>query len=237
MNSTNNIAAREAYKSSLRMFYMAFRDKFPVGAGGDKACKDFVEAFKLTQGEIRLEVGLTTAATSFTFGVTQQQPNTQNVVYNTERRLPLQDSICVTEMALMVCNPNGATGVVHQLRSYGNTVDFPTGAASLNSTFYSHGALQVKINNDVVLPYRGLINFWYKPQTQQTAALGANSPDDQLRGAEDAMVTVEPNLVLIGSKNIVPEIVLPAALAAVDADTRAVLILRGPYAQNSTVVN
>jgi len=110
-------------------------------------------------------------------------------------------------------------------------------AAALDSTFYSHGKYVLKANNDVIMPYRGLFNHWYKGQTQQTAALGAASPDDQIRGAEDGMITAEPNIVLIGSKNYQPTIELPTALASAAAFERCILIYRGILAQNSTVVS
>jgi len=77
----------------------------------------------------------------------------------------------------------------------------------------------------------------YRGQTQQTDDLGVDSPNDEIRGSEDGFITVEPNIVLIGSKANVITLKLPKALTAVDAGTRAVLILRGIYAQNSTVVS
>jgi len=238
MNGTNNISARLSYDQAIERFYDALRDRFEPGPQGDMKCRNWVNGLKLTQGEIRLEVQLNAANNIFTFGVTPNQANTNNVVFNTERRLPLQDSICATEIQLLVSNPTSQTATTHQLRSYGNTQDFSAaGAAALNSTFYSHGWFTMKVNNDVIVPYRGLNNWMYKPQTQQTAALGAGSPNDQIRGVEDAASTCEPNIVLIGSKNNIPQIELPSNMATVDAFTRAVLIFKGPYAQNSTVVN
>lgn len=238
MNGTNNISARESYRIAREMFYDALRDKFEPGPAGDMKCRNWVNGLKLTQGEIRVEVQLNATNNIFTFGVTPNQANTNNVVFNTEKRLPLQDSICATEMQILICKPASATSTAHQLRSYGNTQDFTAAAAAaVNSTFYSHGNFTMKVNNDVIIPYRGLNNWFYKPQTQQTAALGAGSPDDQYRGVEDASTTCEPNIVLIGSKNNIPQIELPTNMGTVDEFTRAVIIFKGPYAQNSTVVN
>jgi hypothetical protein len=87
------------------------------------------------------------------------------------------------------------------------------------------------------MPYRGLFNHWYKGQTQQTAALGAASPADQIRGAEDGFITDEPNILLIGSKGYIPQIILPAAIALTSTHVRAVLIFKGILAQNSTSVS
>lgn len=234
MNNTNNMSARESYQHAKQMFFRAMRDKF----GSDAACWAWVNGLKLSQSEIRLEVELNTANNIFTFGVTPNQASTTNVVFNTERRLELQDSLCVQEYGLYVAQPASRTDTAYELKTYGSTQTFAAAdAAALDSTFYSNGAFAVRCNNDVVAPYRGLFNHWYKPQTQQTAALGAASPADQIRGAEDGMITMEPNLVLIGSKNYQPQVMLPSALASAAAFLRAIVIFRGVLAQNSTVVN
>ena len=234
LNNTNNASARESYAHARRMFFKAFRDKFK----SDQECQLWVDCLKLSQSEIRLEVELSAGPTTFVFGVTPNQTNTNNFQFNTERRLVLQDSICVNEYAILVGNPGSRIDTAWRLRTYGNTVDFAAAsAAAIDETFYSHGSFVLKCNNDVIMPFRGLFNHWYKPQTQQTLALGAGSPGDQIRGAEDGFITDEPNIVIIGSKNYIPQIELPASLASVDAFERAVLIMRGVYAQNSTVVS
>lgn len=238
LNTTNNFSARESFIQAKKMFYRAFRDKFPQGEGGDRDCAAFVESLKLSQSEIRLEVQLDALRNSFVFGLTPNQANSNNVQFVTERRLNLQDSLVVNEYGVFAANPASQADHAYQLQTYGDIVNFTTAqAAALNSTFYSNGYLQVRANNDVVIPYRGLFNHLYRPQTQQTAALAATSPGNQIRGAEDGFITAEPNLILIGSKNYVPEIVLPGALASVAAFERAVIIFRGVLAQNSTVVS
>lgn len=241
MNSTNNIAARAAYEQAKKTFYVAFRDKFPMGPQGDAECMAYVNSLKLSQSEIRLEVGLTTNGTTFNFGVTQQQANTGNVLFNTENRLNLQDSLCVSEYGFFVAKPSSATDTTYRLRTYGNATEFSTAnvSAAIDGTLYGNGYFRLTCNNDVLIPYRGLFNHRYVPQTQNGVGVTAQTvfPQDQLRGAEDGFVTCEPNLVLIGSKNYVPQIVLPAALAAVETNQRAVMIFRGILAQNSTVIN
>lgn len=238
MNSTNNLSARESLVVAREMFYRAMRDKFEEGPRGDARCREWVASLVLTQGEIRLEVELNATNNEFRFGVTPNQSNSNNFVFPTEQRLPLQDSICATEMFLYVCKPSSRTDTNFRLRTYGNLVDFTAAAAqSLDAQFYGNGQFNMKVNNRVIVPQRGLQNFLYRPQTQQTAPLGAGSPGDQLRGADDAGVTCEPNIVAIGSANNVPSIILPSNLTTVDEFTRAVLVFKGPYAQNSTVVN
>ncbi len=238
LNNTNNMSARESFMQAKAMFYRAFRDKFAPGPDGDAGCRSWVDSLKLSQSEIRLEVELNTQNNSFVFGLTPNQVNSTNVQFVTETRLNLQDSLCVNEYGIYVAQPASRTSTAFRLRTYGNLIDFAAAdAAALDSTFYDNGGFQIKCNNDVICPYRGLFNHHYAGQTQQTAALGAGSPGDQIRGAEDGMITSEPNVVLIGSKNYVPEIVLKSALASAAAFERAILIFRGILAQNSTVVS
>jgi hypothetical protein len=234
LNNTNNMSARESFLHAKAMFFKAFRDKF----SNDGDCRQWVDSLKLSQSEIRLEVELNAANNSFVFGLTPNQVNSTNVQFLTETRLNLQDSLCVNEYGIYVAQPAARDSTAFQLKTYGSSQTFAAAdAAALDSTFYSNGGFQIKCNNDVICPYRGLFNHWYKPQTQQTAALGAASPADQIRGAEDGMITSEPNVVLIGSKNYVPEIVLKSAMASAAQFLRAVIIFRGILAQNSTVVS
>lgn len=240
MNGTNNASARMSFEIAKQTLYNAWIGSFNGDAG---ACWDYVNNRKLSQSEIRLEVELTTGTNIFAFGVTPNQVNTTNVNFITENRLQLQDSLVVAEYGIFVIKAVDRFSTAFKLRTYGNRQDFTAASAdALDSTFYSNGNFVMKVNNDVIIPYRGLFNHWYKPQTQETAALGAGSPDDQIRGAEDGCITQEPNLLLIGSKNYVPQIEMKSNLAASDtvpggASERAVLIFRGVLAQNSTVVN
>lgn len=235
MNSTNNLSARQSYDIAKRILFDSWIGSFK---GDSKSCMDWVNNRKLSQGEIRLEVNLSTTQNVFTFGVTSTQANSNNVVFATENRLTLQDSLIASEYGIFVGQAAGNTDTAYQLHTYGNTVDFAAAdVTALNSTFYSNGSFSLRVNNDVVIPFRGLFNHWYKPQTQATAAIGAGSPQDQLRGAEDGFVTQEPNILLIGSKNYVPQINLAANLASAAANLRCVLIFRGILAQNSTSIN
>lgn len=239
MNNTNNATARQSFDQAKAMFYKAFLENFK---GDEMACKRFVENLKLSQSEIRLETLLSATQTSFTFGVTPNQVNSANINFATENRLQMQDSLCVNEYGIYVAIPGSNTAVNYQLNTWGNPNTFSTAnvADSINNQFYSNGFFRVKCNNDVLMPYRGLLNHWYKPQTQLTGVTGSATvadPADQIRGAEDGCITMEPNLVLIGSKNNVPTIELPGAMTAADATLRVVLIMRGILAQNSTVVS
>jgi hypothetical protein len=235
MNYTNNFSARASYDIARQILYNSWIKSFNYDGG---ACWAWVNGRKLSQSEIRLEVELNTNNSVFNFAVTENQNNSTNVLFLTERRLPLQDSLIASEYGVFVAQPASRTDTGFRLNTYGNTQTFAAAtAAALDSTFYSNGSLQVRVNNDTIIPYRGLMANWYIGQTQQTAAIGPASPKDQLRGAEDAYVTWEPNILFIGSKNYVPQIVLPGAMAAASEFLRTILICRGVYAQNSTVIN
>lgn len=242
MNNTNNQSARMSFDIAKRTLFNAWYPNWlnvsSTAAEAEQKCWDWVNGRKLSQSEIRLEVELNNANNIFTFGLTPQQQNSTSTVFNTEQRLTLQDSLIASEYGIYVAKPASRTDTLFQLRTYPNPIDFTAAAAAaLDGTFYANGNFQIRVNNDVIIPYRGLFNHLYRGQTQQTAALGAGSPDDQIRGAEDGQITEEPNIYLIGSKNYVPQIVLPANLATVDAFTRVVLIFRGVLAQNSTSIN
>lgn len=240
LNNTNNFSARDSYKIAKDLLYNAFRnDPAFANIHGDRMCRDWVNSRKLSQSEVRLEVELNAVNNSFVFGLTANQQNSSNVIFNTENRLTMQDSLICNEYGMFVGNPSSQVDTTWELKTYGNTQTFPLGtdANLLNTTLYSHGFFRMTCNNDVVMPYRALLNHWYKPETQQTAALGAASPADQIRGAEDGAITDEPNILLIGSKGYIPQIILPAAMALTATNIRAVLLFRGILAQNSTSVS
>lgn len=235
MNNTNNWSARQSFDHARLMFARAQSDKFP----SFQKAMDWANSLKLSQSEIRCEVKLTATATKFTFGLTAVDPNTDGVIFNTERRLNQQDTLCVNEYGIFIRNPSSATSTIDTLRTYCNANIFATAnvITALNGTFYSHGFFVITVNNDVIMPYRGLWNHFYRPQVQQIAAAAATAVDDQVRGAEDGFITAEPNIVLIGSKRYQPVIEIPVLLAAAETHQRAVLILRGILAQNSTIIN
>jgi hypothetical protein len=212
----NSIAARMVYDNAQRLLAGAFPGQS-------------VKAFKCTQSYLRLELALSTAITNYQFQILNQTTGAQ---FNTEQRLNLQDSFVISSLGVFLALPTGATDTTFELDTYPNPVKYVNDVPLTN---LYNGQLQIKINNDVVVPAWDIQQHFYRPQTQQTAA--ANSPLDQKRLAEDSMIAVEPNLIAIGSKNTQISIVLPTAFTAVDANSRVVLLMRGVLAQNSTVVS
>jgi hypothetical protein len=249
VNNTNNQSARDSYNQARKLLYDAWINDFmakspnpgnpmvPSQQAKD-LCWQWVNSRKLSQGDVRLEVELNNTSNTFTFGVTSQQPNSTNVVFPTEKRLQQADTLISPEFKIFVGAPASRADTTFRLRTYGNTVDFNAAqAAALDGEFYDNGGYTVKVGGDTIIPYRGLYNHHYIPQTQQTAVLGAGSPNDQFRGAEDGSITEEPNILFIGSKAYIPQIVLNTALVPAMGFTRAILIYSGLIAQNSTVIS
>lgn len=236
MNNTNNFSARQSYQRAKEIYFNAWINTKTFN-GDAKACQDYIDSLKLSQGELRLEVALTAVNNQFRFAVTNDQNNTTNVRFPTEQRLPLQDTLVANEYGIFIAATSGNNDTNYRINTYPNTQQFAAADIAPLNALYANGSFAIVCNKDVIVPYRGMLNHLYRPQTQQTAALGAGSPDDQLRGSEDGYITLEPNILLIGSKGYEPVINLPANIAIVTANLRAILILKGVYAQNSTSVS
>lgn len=243
LNYNNNIAARDTLRKAKEVLFNSMLDKFITKYGDNPdariACQGWVDSRKWSQNEIRLEVELNTTTSNYLFAVTTNDQNTTGVKFITEQRLDLQDTLVASEYAIFLANPSSRDDVTFDLFSYANAVAFAAAdLPSLRGTFYKQGYFYCTADKDVIIPYRGLLAHYKANQTQQTAALGAGSPQDQVDGSEDGFITDEPNMYIIGSKGYKPSIILPKALASLtNAFTRAVIIFRGNLAQNSTTIN
>jgi hypothetical protein len=242
LNATNNMSARAAFDHARHMFAVSMLDKFN---GNMAQARAWANSLKLSQNEIRCEVAVNITSQNFIFGVTNVDVNSNNFIFNTEKRLNQQDSLCVSEYGLFVRKAATVTSTTENLLTYGNSNVFAVAgeATSINGTFYANGQFQITVNNDVILPARGIFNHLYVPQTQLTAVVSSATvaaPLDQIRGAEDGFITCEPNIVLIGSKRYVPQVVLQSNFTASEvapATIRLVWVARGILAQNSTIIN
>lgn len=185
----------------------------------------------LSQSYLRFENTLSTTKTSYDFGVLNNQSVNGQQQTPTESRLALQDAFYISEIAIYIAKTASATDSAFKLSSYPNSVTFPTGATSLYTLY--NGQLTLTVNNRQIVPTSDLTKFLQIPQTQLTGA--TNSPIDQFDGSWGSVV--EPNLVLIGSKNSLFNITIPSAFATLDANTRVVILVRGILAQNVTVVS
>jgi hypothetical protein len=185
----------------------------------------------LSQSYLRFENTLSTTKTSYDFGVLNNQTISGQTQAPTEQRLNLQDAFYVSEIMVYIGKASSTTDSSYLLKTYPSGQVFTTGATSLYTLY--NGILSLTVNNRQIVPASDCTKFLQVPQTQQTGA--ANSPADQFDGAWSNVV--EPNLVLIGSKNSLFNITIPSAFATLDANTRVVILVRGVLAQNVTVVS
>lgn len=219
----NSIAARMVYDNAKKAIQTAFSDK-----------PNILSQCKLTQGFLRVSQALVVGQTLYQFPVLVNE--TQLGIFNTEQRLNQQDSFVISELGIFLSAPASTTDATYRLQTYANTQVF-TGANAAAVQAVYNGAFSLTINNDILIPKWDLFRHLVINQTQQTAALGAASPNDQIDGKADGFYPVEPNLVLIGSKNNVLQIQLPVGVTAIQANSRIEILMRGVVAQNSTVVS
>lgn len=192
-----------------------------------------VEKAVLTQSYLRLEVAASTASTNWTFN-TITNPG---AMFGTEQRLTLQDSFVVAECGVFWFIPtaSGAPGPSNSpLITWPNPNTFSTANAASAAESLYNSYLQLNVNKQIVVPAWDVYRSRCVNQTQLTAA--TNSPVDQVSGKDDVFYPTEPNWVVIGSRNSVFSIIMPNSFAAIQANSRIVLYMRGVLAQNTTSV-
>lgn len=191
---------------------------------------------KLTQGTLRFEAPLVANETLINFNILDNQ----TVNFITEDRLTLQDAFVVSSVKICTAVANSAdfNANAFALDSYPNPTKYLGASGAALEAFYNATNMQIAVNNDIILPKWDVYRHRNSNQTQQTAALGAGSPLDQDRGASDGFYAMEPNVVLIGQKNTQFKIIYKGpGLSAVQANSRAIIMVRGVLAQNVTVVS
>lgn len=218
-----NMDARMVYENARKALNAAF-----PGLKG----QDIASVCKLTQNTYRLEQPLVAGATLYQFPVLVNQ----QVFANTETRLNQQDSAVIYSVGIFAGAPASATDAAWIPSTYNSPVLFPVNFQALDA-LWNGSNLSISVNNDILVPNWDVFKHYNAPETQQTAALGAGSPEDQTRGGWDGFYPMEPNVVMIGSKNTVIQVNLAQGITAVNEFSRIVIILRCITAQNSTVVS
>lgn len=213
-----NIDARLVYENAKTALQKAF-----------PGVPNIVQRCKLTQNTYRFEQPLVAGNTLYSFPILVNE----NVYSNTEKRLLQQDSAIVYEIGIFIAKPASATDTAFYPRTYPNSVEFGANAGAQIALY--NGNLSLAVNNDILISNWDLIKHLQVPQTQATAA--TNSPIDEFNGSESGFYPLEPNIVLVGSKNNVINITLPKGITAVEANSRVIIIARAITAQNSTVVS
>lgn len=193
----------------------------------------------LSQSYLRLERLLSTSVTNYQFGVLINDQPQGSTIRPNEQRLNLQDAFYVGSVQLFLSNTAAATDTNYNPITYPNRFVFTTaGAAQALYNLYN-GYLSLTVNNRIITPSWDVLRHLEINQTQQNAALASGVNIDQLTGTESTGFACEPNWVLIGSKNNILQLNLPAAVGTLQATSVTIvsIILRGVLAQNVTVVS
>jgi hypothetical protein len=192
----------------------------------------------LSQSYIRSEVAMSTSTTSYQIPILVNSTGA-NTNFATNNLLQLQDAFVVASIGIFVAAPASSTTTAFPLFTYPNAVTFSTaGAATALYNLYG-GRMAITVNNRQICPAIDLQRYLYVPQFQQGSSSSAtNGGIDQNDATEYGYYPVEPNIVLVGSKNNVVTLELPGAISTLQASTapRIVVIMRGILAQNSTSV-
>lgn len=193
----------------------------------------------LSQSYIRTELALSTSKTLYQFPILVND-NTQGSPTNTSNLLNLQDAFYCSSLFIGFAKPSSSTDTTFQLATYPNSLIF-SGANTASSLYsFYNGNLSLTVNNRQVVPSYDVYRHYSVPMQQQVAApyYAANTSNwkDQQDGSESGFYPIEPGWVFVGSKQNVLQINLPAALAAIETNSRVVVIMRGHLAQNVTPV-
>jgi len=195
----------------------------------------------LSQSYLRLEVSLSTSVTNYQFPVLQNDVSTSNTTsFNTERRLALQDSFVCSSLFVGFCVPGSSTATNFQLVTYPNASIFSASNTATSLFNWYNSSLSLTVNNRQIVPAYDLYRHYSVPQQQQTADADYTTSNidykDQQSGADSGFYPIEPAWVLVGSKQNSLQVQLATAMAAVETNSRAVIIMRGHLAQNVTPV-
>jgi len=193
----------------------------------------------LSQSYIRSEVALSTATTSYHVPILIND-NQNGTSFPTSALLNLQDAFVIAGIFVGFANTANATTSAFRISTFPSAINTgSTAAATAMETLYN-GSLQLTVNNRQILTQFPLTNCLSIPQTQQLFAVSTTPfPHlDQNEQFSSATYPIEPNIVLVGSKNNVCQVVLPAAISTLPTAgaPRLVVIFTGILAQNCTPV-
>ena len=195
----------------------------------------------LSQSYLRSELPLSTSKTLYQFPILiNDNSQVSGGNFNTTQLLQLQDAFYVSHIGLFFAKPSSSTDTTFQLLTYPNAAILTT--ANTASSLYSvyNGSLSITVNNRQIVPALDCYRFYNVPQQQSTSNAYYTSSSiafkDQQDGSNSALYPIEPGIVFSGSKQNIVQINIPAALAAIETNSRIVLYFSGHLAQNVTSV-
>ena len=200
----------------------------------------------LSQSDIRSEILLNVNKTRYQFGINNNDVAPGQVLYNTERRLALNDVFYVSQIGYyfrILSTTAGNTDFNSQLFThipgqFSGAINLNQGAALWD------GNLTLSILNRVVIPEWDLTRHYEVPQTQYpvftTPSATAQYPvNDEFYGSQSGMYPTEPMWILDGSYDNVLEVNYNNALTIAGLSTctiHMVVVMRGILAQNCSKV-
>jgi hypothetical protein len=197
---------------------------------------------RLTSSYVRAEVNIQTNLATYQLQTLSNQPNNANVIYNTERRIQLQDWFIASQIGVFLGVPSSGTDTTFKLLTFPDASILTTiGASAAAYTLYN-GYLNLTIDNNVVMPEWDLDRHLYIPVTQPAANADYTTSGINYIGNRDGSIhgyfPCEPNLIFNGAANLDFKLVLPSAIATAQTGgfSRIIVIMRGVKAQNVTSV-
>lgn len=199
----------------------------------------------LSQSDLRSEIVLNQNKTTYQFGINVNQIVNSQTIFNTERRLNLQDTFYCAQIGYffrILSTGSGNTQYASYLQT-GVSANFYGGGINLDaSTALWDGNLSMSINNRTVVPEWDLWRHYQRNTTQVPiyGTLLATQPIpgfDETDGAQSGMYPCEPMWILDGSYDNVLNVTYNNALAGIGLGTGAlnihmVVVMRGILAQN-----
>lgn len=195
----------------------------------------------LSQSYLRLEVALSTTITNYQFPVLVNDVSSSSTsATNTENRLALQDAFVCSSLFVGFAVPGSSTATNFQLATYPNANIFSSANTATSLYNWYNSSLSLTVNGRQIVPSYDLYRHYSVPQQQQATdayytSSGVDFKDEQ-SGADSGFYPIEPAWVLVGSKQNILSVQLATAMAAVETNSRAVIIMRGHLAQNVTPV-
>ena len=200
------------------------------------------QAARLTSSYVRAEVNIATNLATYQIQTLSNQPNNANVIYNTERRIQLQDWFIASQIGVFLGAPSSASDATFKLLSFPDPSVLTTSGAAAAAYALYNGYLNLTIDNNVVMPEWDIDRHLVIPRTQPAAnadytTSGINYVGSR-NGSVDGYYPCEPNLIFNGAANLDFKLVLPSAIATAQANgfSRIIVIMRGVKAQNVTSV-
>ena len=199
----------------------------------------------LSQSDLRSEIVLNPNKTTYQFGINVNQIVNSQTIFNTERRLNLQDTFYCSQIGYyfrMVATQFGNTSWASYLQTFLSGQFFGSGLDLNRSSALWDGNLSMSINNRTVVPEWDLWRH-YEINTTQYPTFVTSTPTtllpvwDEISGAQSGMYPCEPMWILDGSYDNVLNVNYNNALNAIglgsgELEVHMVIVMRGILAQN-----